>query len=154
MTTQQTIAATNPSSSSPGITVTLESTGIFLGILVSASILAGLGFKIVSSVSKISSSISQIEEDLKDYSKSANSNAQQLTEISHRLDLHVQDYVNRKNTITLLIGGIKETMEHRTNRLYTSMKDMESYLQKHEPFKIREFQDLHKMEEDNPFDKI
>ena len=150
----QTIIAVNTSTTSPGITLTLESTGIFLGILVSASVLAGLGIKIVSNVSKISSSIIQIEEDLREYRKSANNNTQQITEISHRLDLHIQDYVNRKDTITLLIGGIKETMEHRTNRLYTSMKDMEIYLQKNGTFKIREFQDLHKIEEENPFDKI
>ncbi|WP_375511418.1 hypothetical protein [uncultured Nostoc sp.] len=181
--TESTIAVVNSNSS--GITITLESTGIFLGILLSVSALAGLGIKVVSNVSKISSSITQIEEDLKEYRKYANINTQQITdichrldsipqieeelkeyrkcvntnaekiiEISHRLDLHIQDYVNSKDTITLLIGGIKEMMEHRTNRLYSSMKDIESYLQKNGTFKIREFQDLHRIEEDNPFDKL
>ncbi|MEH2258329.1 hypothetical protein [Nostoc sp.] len=77
-----------------------------------------------------------------------------ITDIDHRLDLHIQDYVNRKDTITLLIGGIKETMEHRTNRLYTSMKDIEKHLQLQGSFKIREFQDVIKMEEEDPFNKL
>ncbi|MBN3943009.1 hypothetical protein [Nostoc sp. NMS9] len=63
-TAHSTIAVT---SSSPGITVTLESTGIFLGILVSASVLAGVCIKVVSSISRISSSIAQIEKDLKEH---------------------------------------------------------------------------------------
>lgn len=149
MTTSSTIAITNSSSSS-GITITLESTGIFFGILVSASILFGVAYKLISSANTISSSIKKIEKELENYA----GNAKQITDISHRLDLHIQDYVNRKDTITLLLGGMKEMMEHRTNRLYTSMKDVESYLQKNGTFKIREFQDLRKMDEDKPFDNL
>ncbi|MEH1839870.1 MAG: hypothetical protein V7L20_14130 [Nostoc sp.] len=107
-----------------------------------------MGIKIVTSINRISFSIAQIEQDLKEHAD----NGKKITDLEHRLDLHIQDYVNRKDTITLLIGQTKEVMEHRTNRLYTSMKDIENYLQLQETFKIREFQDLHKMEEDNPFD--
>ncbi|MBD2519964.1 hypothetical protein H6G93_34485 [Nostoc sp. FACHB-973] len=144
-----TIAVGN-SNPSPGITLTLESTGVILGIAVSVSVLSGVAYKVITSVNKISLSIQNIEEEMKNYA----GYAKQITDISHRLDLHIQDYVNRKDTVTMLIGGIKEAMEHRTNRLYTSMKDIESYLQKTGTFKIREFQDLRKMDEDKPFDKL
>ncbi|MHC5598255.1 MAG: hypothetical protein ACYTXC_20340 [Nostoc sp.] len=56
-TTQSTIAITN----SPGITVTLENTGIFLGILVSVSLLASVTIQIISKMNSISASITQIE---------------------------------------------------------------------------------------------
>lgn len=145
-TTQSTIANT----SNPIVTVTLESVGVFTGILVSISVLGTLAIKLVNNLNNISTSISQIKEDLKEHAN----NAKKITDLDHRLDLHIQDYVNRKDTITLLIGQTKEVMEHRTNRLYTSMKDIENYLQLQGTFKIQEFQDLHKMEEDNPFNKL
>jgi uncharacterized protein YoxC len=149
MITQTTIAVT-PNNSSPGIVLTLENTGIFLGVLVSVSVLFGVAYKVIASINKISLSIQNIEKEMNGYAE----HSKQITDISHQLDLHIQDYVNRKDTITLLLGGIKEVMEHRTNRLYTSMKDMEAYLQKSGNFKIREFQDLRQMDEDKPFDKL
>ena len=150
LTTRSSTLAVTTSTTPPGITLTLESTGVIFGILVSTSILLGVAYKVISTASTISSSIKKIEKELENYA----GNAKQITDISHRLDLHIQDYVNRKDTITLLLGGMKEMMEHRTNRLYTSMKDVESYLQKNGTFKIREFQDLRKMDEDKPFDSL
>ncbi|MFN6484007.1 MULTISPECIES: hypothetical protein [unclassified Nostoc] len=147
-TTQSTIAVTN--SSPQGVTLTLEGTGIILGILVSVSVLSGVAYKVITSVNKISLSIENIEKEMNSYA----GHAKQITDLSHRVDLHIQDYVNRKDTITLLVGGLKEVLEHRTNRLYTSMKDIEAYLQKSGTFKIREFQDLRDMNEDKPFDKL
>ncbi|MDZ8225774.1 hypothetical protein [Nostoc sp. ChiVER01] len=145
-TTQLSIAAT----SSPVITVTLESVGVFTGILVSLSVLGTLAIKLVNNLNNISTSITQIKEDLKEHAD----NAEKIRSLEHKLDLHVQDYINRKDTITLLIAQVTQTLEHRTNRLYTSMKDIENFLQMQGTFKIREFQDLRKMEEEDPFNKI
>ncbi|MCC5597977.1 hypothetical protein [Nostoc favosum] len=146
-TTQSTIAA---STNSPVITVTLESVGVFTGILVSVSVLGTLAVKLVNNLNNISSSITQIKEDLKEHAD----NAEKIRDLEHRLDLHVQDYINRKDTVTLLIAQVTQTVEHRTNRLYTSMKDIENFLQMQGTFKIREFQDLRKMEEEDPFNKL
>ncbi|MEH2073375.1 MAG: hypothetical protein V7K57_03110 [Nostoc sp.] len=145
-TTQSTIATT----SSPVITITLESVGVFTGILVSLSVLGTLAVKLVNNLNNISISITQIKEDLKEHAD----NAEKIRELNHKFDLHVQDYINRKDTITLLIAQVTQTVEHRTNRLYTSMKDMENFLQMQGTFKIREFQDLRKMEEEDPFNKL
>ncbi|MBN3926121.1 hypothetical protein [Nostoc sp. NMS4] len=146
ITTQSTIATT----SSPIITVTLESVGVFTGILVSISVLGTLAVKLVNNLNNISTSITQIKEDLKEHAD----NAQKIRDLDKRLDLHIQDYVNRKDTVTLLIAQVSQTVDHRTNRLYTSMKDIENFLQMQGNFKIREFQDLRKMEEEDPFNKL
>ncbi|MDZ7970663.1 MAG: hypothetical protein RM368_38030 [Nostoc sp. DedSLP03] len=148
-TTQSTIAVSS-SASSPVITVTLESVGVFTGICVSLSVLGTLAVKLVNNLNNISTSITQIKEDLKEHAN----NAEKIREINHKLDLHIQDYINRKDTVTLLIAQVTQTVEHRTNRLYTSMKDIENFLQMQGTFKIREFQDLRKMEEEDPFNKI
>ncbi|MBN3939184.1 hypothetical protein [Nostoc sp. NMS9] len=145
-TTQSTIIAT----SSPAITVTLESVGVFTGTLVSICVLGTLAIKLVNNLNNISTSITQIKEDLKEHAN----NAEKIRELNHKLDLHIQDYINRKDTITLLIAQVTQTVEHRTNRLYTSMKDIENFLQIQGTFKIREFQDLRKMEEEDPFNKL
>ncbi|WP_414573369.1 hypothetical protein [Nostoc sp. CCY 9925] len=148
MTTTSSIIAV--SNSSPVITVSLESVGIFTGILVSLSVLGTLAVKLVNNLNNISSSIAQIKEDLKEHAD----NKEKIRDLDKKLDLHIQDYINRKDTVTLLIAQVTQTLEHRTNRLYTSMKDVEAYLQKTGSFKIREFQDLRKMDEDKPFDKL
>ncbi|GBG21056.1 hypothetical protein NIES4072_47380 [Nostoc commune NIES-4072] len=146
ITTQPSIATT----SSPVITVTLESVGVFTGILVSISVLGTLAIKLVNNLNNISTSIAQIKEDLKEHAD----NAEKIRDLNHKLDLHIQDYINRKDTITLLIAQVTQTVEHRTNRLYTSMKDIENFLQTQGNFKIRDFQDLRKMEEEDPFNKV
>ncbi|BBD68653.1 hypothetical protein NIES4072_40250 [Nostoc commune NIES-4072] len=101
-------------------------------------------------INNISASISQIKEDLKEHAD----NAEKIRELDHRLDLHIQDYINRKDTVTLLIAQVSQTVDHRTNRLYTSMKDIENFLQTQGTFKIREFQDLRRMEEESAFNKL
>jgi hypothetical protein len=54
----------NNSSSQPALTITLESTGIFLGILVSTSMLIGVAVKVVSRFNEIASEIRDLKEDL------------------------------------------------------------------------------------------
>lgn len=106
--------------------------------------------QLISNLNNISGSITQIKEDLKEHAD----NKEKIRDLDKRLDLHIQDYINRKDTVTLLIAQVSQTVDHRTNRLYTSMKDIENHLQLQGNFKIREFQDLRKMEEENPFNKL
>ena len=131
-TTHSTIAVT---SSSPGITVTLESTGIFLGILVSASVLAGVCIKVVSSISRISSSIAQIEKDLKEHAD----NGKRIDQLDRKLDLHLQEYINRKDVVQMLFGQINEKVDHKFKKVLFYTRDIQSFLQRDSDFKIREY---------------
>ncbi len=144
MNTTKPIIAAVTSSNSPVFTVTLETIGIFTGTLVSISILATVAIKLVSNLNNISASILQIKEDLKEHAN----NAEKIRDLDKRLDLHIQDYINRKDTVTLLIAQVTQTVDHRTKRLYSSMKDIEGYLQRTGSFKMREFSDLRETSED------
>ncbi|MEH1772975.1 hypothetical protein [Nostoc sp.] len=133
--TRSTIAVT--SSSPTGITVTLENTGIFLGILVSVFILAGAAVQIISKMNKISSSISQIEEAMKEHAR----NAEKIRQLERTLDLHIQDYVNRKDVIQMLLGQLDEKITHKFKRLLFYTRDVQRFLQKDSSFVIREYEE-------------
>lgn len=138
-TTQQTIAV----SDSPGVMITLESTGIFLGILVSVSVLAGLGIKIVTSINQISLSIKQIKEDLKEHAD----NAKKIEQLDRKLDLHLQEYVNRKDVVQMIFGQINEKTDHKFKKLLFYVRDIQSFLQRDSDFKIREYYEYNSNEE-------
>lgn len=136
VTTQPTIAVTN-SSTSPGITITLETTGIFLGILVSASLLAAVAINVISKMNRISSSISQIESDLKEQAR----NAEKIREIDRTLALHIQEYVNRKDVVQMLMGQLNEKIDHKFRRVLFYTRDIQNFLQRDTNFKIREYEE-------------
>ncbi|MEH1796307.1 MULTISPECIES: hypothetical protein [unclassified Nostoc] len=133
-TTRSTIAVT---SSSPGITVTLESTGIFLGIVVSVFIVAGGAVQIISKMNKISYSITQIEEAMKEHAR----NAEKIRQLERTLDLHIQDYVNRKDVIQMLLGQLDQKITHKFKRLLFYTRDVQRFLQKDSSFVIREYEE-------------
>lgn len=130
-----------PPVSSPGFTLTLETTGIFLGILVSISALAAVAINIISKMNRISFSINKIEETLKEYA----SNAEKIKDLDKRLDVHLQDYVNYKDAILVERNGIREKIDHKWertenefNEVKQQIKELQGYLQKRDEFKIRE----------------
>ncbi|MEH1887424.1 hypothetical protein [Nostoc sp.] len=133
-TTRSTIAIT---SSTPGITVTLENTGIFLGIIVSVFIIAGGAVQIISKMNKISSSITQIEEAMKEHAR----NAEKIRQLEITLDLHIQDYVNRKDVIQMLLGQLDQKITHKFKRLLFYTRDVQRFLQKDSSFVIREYEE-------------
>ncbi|MEH2221134.1 MAG: hypothetical protein V7K72_29285 [Nostoc sp.] len=133
-TTRSTIAIT---SSTPGITVTLENTGIFLGIIVSVFIIAGGAVQIISKMNKISSSITQIEEAMKEHAR----NAEKIRQLERTLDLHIQDYVNRKDVIQMLLGQLDQKITHKFKRLLFYTRDVQRFLQKDSSFVIREYEE-------------
>jgi hypothetical protein len=135
MNTFKTVAAV--SQPEPGIVVTLQTTGVFLGILVSASILLGLGIKLVSNVNKISLSISQIQKDLNELSQ----DAEKVSQLERRVDLHLQDYVNRKDVTQMLLGQLDEKINHKFRRLLFYTREMQRFLQRDTVFQIREYEE-------------
>ncbi|MEH2077018.1 MAG: hypothetical protein V7K57_21900 [Nostoc sp.] len=140
-TTKSDIAVIN--SNSPGITITLESTGIFLGILVSASLLAGVAINVISKMNRISSSITQIEEALKGYA----SNAEKIRELDKRFDLHIQEYINRKDVVQMVMGQLDQKINHKFKRLLFYTRDIQRFLQKDTAFKMREYEENTQPEE-------
>ncbi|MEA5624102.1 hypothetical protein [Nostoc sp. UHCC 0251] len=142
-TTNSTIAVTNSSNSYPGITLTLESTGIFLGILVSTSVLAGVAVTVISKINRISNSITQIEKALEEQVR----NAEKIREIDRTLALHIQDYVNRKDVIQMLLGQLNEKIDHKFKRVLFYTRDIQRFLQRDTDFKIREYEETTQADE-------
>jgi hypothetical protein len=136
MSTLKPIVAVNPHAQS-GLVVTLESTSILLGILVSGSILLGIGIKLVTNVNKISLSIIQIQKDLKQLSV----DTEKIDKIERRLELHIQDFVNRKDVTQMLLGQLDEKINHKFKRLLFYSREMQRFLQKDTNFQIREYEE-------------
>lgn len=137
MTTTKSEIAVSNSPSTPGITLTLESTGVFLGILVSVSALAGVAIRIISKMNSISASISQIELALKEQA----SNAEKIRDLDKRFDLHIQEYVNRKDVVQMVMGQLDQKINHKFKRLLFYTRDIQRFLQRDTTFKIREYEE-------------
>lgn len=136
--TKSEIAVTN---SSPGVTLTLENTGTFFGIIVSVSILSGVAISIITKMNRISFSVDEIQESLKELA----SNAEKIKDIDKRLDIHLQDYVNYKDANLLSHNGLEEQIKHKWERsegefngIKGSIKELQGFLHRHNDFKIRE----------------
>ncbi|MBD2344164.1 hypothetical protein [Anabaena subtropica] len=136
MNTSKSIVAINPPTS-PGITLTLESTGIFLGILVSVSVLGTLAVSVISKMNRISISITQIEETLKTHA----SNAQKISDLERRFELHEQEYVNRKDVLQMILGQINEKIDHKFKRSLFYTRDIQRFLQRSTDYQIREYEE-------------
>ena len=139
--TKSIIAVSNPPIASPGITLTLESTGVFLGILVSVSALAGVAIKIISKMNHISISITQLQENLSKYANSV----EQIRQLDKKFDIHLQDYVNYKDSTLLALNGAEERIKHTWNKTEklleerkADIKELQQFLHKHQDFNIRE----------------
>jgi len=141
MTIERSEMAIPSPSPSPGIILNLETTGVFLGILVSFSVLAGVAISIISKINAISFSIDKIQEALKVYA----SNTDKIKDLDKRLDIHLQDYVNHKDAILLERNGIRERIDHKWerteqefNEIRQEVKEIQGYLQKRDEFKVRQ----------------
>lgn len=126
----------------PTITLTLESTGIFLGALVSFSILVAGFTRIVTNFNLINLSIKELREDI-------NANTQALTQLNvlhsevikldKKFDLHQQDYINYKDTNLVHINGVEKQIGHNWSKTEKALaeqkaeiKDIQGFLQKHQ----------------------
>ncbi|MCC5637033.1 hypothetical protein LC593_14450 [Nostoc sp. CHAB 5844] len=139
MNATKTLIAVN-TSSPQGMTVTLESTSLFLGILVSVSMLVGVTIKVISKFNSISNSIRDLREDVNKLSAidtTIKGIYKDVLLLDKRFDIHVQDYTNRKDTIQMLLGQLNEKIDHKSERFEGEIKDIERYLEKREDYKIR-----------------
>jgi hypothetical protein len=145
--------ATN-SNSQPALILTLESTGILLGSLVSLSILLGIAIKLITKLNLISSEIKALREDLNAHSDTEGhqQTIEQLRGIEKdfhtldkRFDVHLQDYSGYKDIALLAINGNKELIAHKWirteeefNKTNSEVKELQKYLQQQGTFRIRE----------------
>lgn len=107
---ESTIAVTP--SSSPGITLTFENTGVILGIIVSVCVLAGAAVNVISKMNRISFSVDEIQGVLKSYA----SNTEKIKNLETRLEVHFQDSVNYKDMTLLDRNELRERIDHKWNR--------------------------------------
>lgn len=143
MKTTQTLA-TASSSPSSSVTITTEAVGAIGGIIVSLVAVGTLCVQAVTKFNNLSNSIKEINNALKDHisrEERLNKRVDEVEKIENKLDIHIQDYVNRKDTVQMLIGQLNEKIDHKFNRIYNSMKQLEGYLQREGNFRIREYSD-------------
>jgi hypothetical protein len=136
------VIAVNSRYTESGIVVTLQSTSIFLGILVSGAALTHLGIKLVTNINNISLSIAQIQKDL----KSLSVDVEKIDKLERRLDLHIQDYINRKDVVQMLLGQLDEKINHKFKRLLFYNREMQKFLQRDTAFQIREYEETREEE--------
>lgn len=144
----KTVIAVSSNNTQPTLTLTLESTGILLGILVSFSILLGGTVKVITKFNSISNSIRDLREDLNSNIKALEQfktlNSEVLV-LDRKIDLHLQEYVNRKETVQFTIGQLDQKIDHNRKRweeelteVEAEVKQLENYLQRNSDFKVRE----------------
>lgn len=138
-----TVVAAKVSNDSPGITLTLESTGVFLGILLSVAGLASIAIRMISKMNSISASIALIEKTLKEQSE----NTERIRDLDKDFALHIQEYVNRKDVVQMVLGQLDEKINHtwsKTEKLYNDqkedIKEIQQFLRKQGNFTVRHSQ--------------
>lgn len=135
-------------------TVSLEGTSLFLTIMVSASILLGIGLKLISNFHHITSELRDLREDLNTHSNTeghlkileqVGELQDKLIDFDKRFAVHAQDYVNYKDSELLRFNGTREAIAHKWQRteheldaIRASVKELQHFLQKRDEFKIRE----------------
>ncbi len=154
------IAVSSSQQTSP-TTVSLESTGVFLGTVVSFSVFLGLLIKAISNFNEINSSIRELKEDLTNHTNNEGHEKiliqirriqEQLITHDKAFDVHVNNYQNRNETLQFTIGQVAQTVTHvresgkaelkevkmEVKELEQELKELQKYLQKYETFTIRE----------------
>ncbi|BBD60594.1 hypothetical protein NIES2109_33930 [Nostoc sp. HK-01] len=142
---KQVIAVNTPTQ--PGVTLTLETTSIFLGILVSLSMLVGIAIKMVSKFNAITNDIRDLREDLNNHEQLLQQTKilqKDVCGLDKKFDIHLQDYVNYKDATLLAINGNKELIQHKAEKAENyfketkgDIKDIQGFLNKQQNFRIR-----------------
>lgn len=125
----------------------LEAVGISLGILVSLTILLGLLIQFSNRVSKLEQTIQYLKQEIIEHSgldghkllvDKIISNADNIYRLEKTLDLHIQDYVNRKEYVQFVLGQINEKVQHKFQRTASTVNNIQRYLERDGSFKIRD----------------
>lgn len=129
-------------------TLSLEAVGILLGILVSTTIFLSLLIQYTNRINRLESSVQYLKQELLEHSnldghkiliEKLSHSAENMNRVEKALDLHIQDYINRKEFVEFIVNQLDEKINHKFGRLYSSMKDIEKFLQKGGDFRVREY---------------
>lgn len=144
----QLIAVETSPQNTGGLIVTLEGTSLFLTILVSTSILLAGGIKLISKFNIITAEIRDLKEDLNAHEQliqQIKTLQKDVCNLDKKFEIHLQDYVNYKDSTLLNFNGYKEKIEHKAERmenyykeLKKDIKELQNFLQKQHEFKIRD----------------
>lgn len=137
------IAQTQHQSASQGIILNLESSGVILAIIISACTLAGIVVKVITQFNTITNTLKEIEEDLIKHVASEGHEKlepklKRVDELDKKLDLHIQDMLNRKESVNMIANQLDQKINYKFSTLTHSLKDIESYLNKQGNFRVRQ----------------
>lgn len=119
----------------------LESTGIFLGIIVSALVIVNASINLISKFNKLSSNVENIQEDLQTTVKEFTEVVKRSQNLDKNLDLHISDYIHHKELTQMLVNQLNEKIDHKFNRLTGSIKHIEKFLENSGSFRSSEHSD-------------
>ena len=137
------IIAVSSNASTVTINFNFQTVSIILSAAVSLSVLIGLIVKAVSKFNALESELKNLREDLNTINVSTKKIEvlqKDYVGIDKRLDLHIQDYLNRVEAVNLICRQLDQKIDHKFIRLSGSMKDVEKFLQSQGVFKIREYE--------------
>ncbi len=133
----KTVASTQQTPNNSGVFVNLENAGTVISIFVGLSVLAGIAITTISRINKMSYVLAQIEKTLSEqvaYTK-------KLEQLDRDLASHIQEYINRKDIIQMVLGQLNEKIDHKFKRAIFYSRDIQKYLQRKTDFKIREYEE-------------
>lgn len=134
-------------------TFNLEAIAVLLGAGVSITILLSLLVSFTNRINRLETRIQYLQQELAEHanlevhkvpSDKLVGTINNLYQLEKALDIHLQDYTNRKDLIQYMLGQLDQKIDHKFSRLYHSMKDVEKFLQKSHNFRIREYFDSEK----------
>lgn len=139
---------------STNFVLNLEAVGVLLGGLVSITILLGLLIQFVDKINRLESKVKYLHTELiehssveghKQHAEQALRTADNINRVERALELHLQDYTNRKESVQFLLGQLDEKIAHKFSRVASSIDHVQKYLEEDGTFKIREpFSDAEK----------
>lgn len=91
---------------------------------------------IIWQISQVKASIDKAIDAVKDEAFARH------TILEKRFDIHLENYINRQEMVNMVTSQLDQKIDHRFNRSYGSIRDLEKFLQKNYPtFRVREFFD-------------
>lgn len=140
----------NKMAATTGFTLNLEVVGVLLGILVSATVLLSLLISFTNRINALQIKVQYLQQELLEHSNLEGHKVlldrlvhsiDNVNRVEKALDLHIQDYINKKDMTQYMLGQLDQKINHKFERLYGSMRDVEKFLQKSHSFRIREYLD-------------
>ncbi len=125
----------------------LETIGIFLGILVSISILLGLLVQFSNKINRLESNIQYLKQELIEHEALDGHKPtidrvivcmDNTRKVEEALNLHIQDYINRKDYVQFVLGQLDQKVGHKYNRISMVISNIQKFLERDGIYRIRD----------------